>query len=315
MIVIYAILRFAKHKGGSASALEAHHERTKEKYASNPDIDTARSKDNFHIVAPEMKYRRQIDSLIKESSCRTRKDSTRFVDTLITASPEFFENRSKDEVAAFFKRAATFLCSKISKKNIISAVVHMDEKTPHMHLIFVPLTKDNRLSAKDILGNRAQLSKWQDDFHSYMAKEYPKLERGKLSRETGRKHIPMRIFKQSVKLTKEAEKIESLLDSINIMNASKKKEEVIILLHKWFPQMESFETQLRKYQKTIELLEKEKSNLRRELDINKESKMQHMIEVSALKSEYQRLRRVVDKIPPEIRKQLKTIDKTNRKDR
>ena len=48
----YAILRFAKHKAGPAGALEAHHERTKEQYASNPDIDTARSKDNFHIVQP-----------------------------------------------------------------------------------------------------------------------------------------------------------------------------------------------------------------------------------------------------------------------
>lgn len=45
----YAILRFAKHKAGPAGALEAHHERTKEKYASNPDIDTGHSKDNFHV--------------------------------------------------------------------------------------------------------------------------------------------------------------------------------------------------------------------------------------------------------------------------
>ena len=48
----YAILRFAKHKGNPARPLEAHHERQKEKYASNPDIDTAKSKYNFHIVKP-----------------------------------------------------------------------------------------------------------------------------------------------------------------------------------------------------------------------------------------------------------------------
>ena len=48
----HAILRFAKHKAGPAGALEAHHERTKEQYASNPDIDTSSSKDNFHIIQP-----------------------------------------------------------------------------------------------------------------------------------------------------------------------------------------------------------------------------------------------------------------------
>lgn len=76
----HAILRFAKHKAGPAGALEAHHERTKEKYASNPDIDITRSKDNFHIIQPEQKYRREIENRIKAAGCRTRKDSTMFVD-------------------------------------------------------------------------------------------------------------------------------------------------------------------------------------------------------------------------------------------
>ena len=35
----------------------------------------------------------------------------------------------------------------------------MDEKTPHLHLVFVPLTEDNRLCAKEIIGNRANLTK------------------------------------------------------------------------------------------------------------------------------------------------------------
>ena len=52
----HAILRFEKHKGNPARPLEAHHERQKEQYASNPDIDTSRSKYNFHIVKPEGRY-------------------------------------------------------------------------------------------------------------------------------------------------------------------------------------------------------------------------------------------------------------------
>ena len=85
--------RFEKHKGHPAGPLEAHHERKKEQYASNPDIDTSRSKYNFHIVKPDGRYYHFIQSRIEQARCRTRKDSTRFVDTLITASPEFFQGQ------------------------------------------------------------------------------------------------------------------------------------------------------------------------------------------------------------------------------
>ena len=124
----HAILRFAKHKAGPAGALEAHHERTKEKYASNPDIDISKSKDNFHIIQPTQKYRKEIDTRIKAAGCRTRKDSTMFVDTLITASPEFFTDRSKKEIQAYFTEAVAFMEKKVGRGNIFSAVVHMDEK-------------------------------------------------------------------------------------------------------------------------------------------------------------------------------------------
>ena len=53
----YAIMRFAKYKGPEIGNIEAHNERTKEKYASNPDVDTSRSKYNFHLVKPPGKYR------------------------------------------------------------------------------------------------------------------------------------------------------------------------------------------------------------------------------------------------------------------
>ena len=95
----HAILRFEKHKGNPARPLEAHHERQKDQYASNPDIDTSRSKYNFHIVKPESRYYHFIQNRIEQAGCRTRKDSTRFVDTLITASPEFFKKKPPKAVS------------------------------------------------------------------------------------------------------------------------------------------------------------------------------------------------------------------------
>ena len=73
----------------------------KEQYASNPDIDTSRSKYNFHIVKPEGRYYHFIQSRIEQAGCRTRRDSTRFVDTLITASPEFLRRSTPKEIQEF----------------------------------------------------------------------------------------------------------------------------------------------------------------------------------------------------------------------
>lgn len=85
----YAILRFAKYKGPEIGHIEAHNERKKEQYASNPDVDTSRSKYNFHLVKPNVKYRAMAEQQIAEAGCRTRSDSVRVVEALITASPEF----------------------------------------------------------------------------------------------------------------------------------------------------------------------------------------------------------------------------------
>jgi hypothetical protein len=159
-------------------------------YASNPDVDTAKSHLNFHLIAPSGRYRAEAEKQIAAAGCRTRSDSVRVVETLVTASPEFFEGKSKAEVKAFFERALEFMTQKQSRETILSAVVHMDEKTPHMHLSFVPLTADGRLSAKEILGNRKKLTQWQDEFWTFMAKKYPDFERGESASETGRRPYP-----------------------------------------------------------------------------------------------------------------------------
>lgn len=93
----------------------------------------------------------------------------------------------------FFEEALHFLEQHQSKETIISAVVHMDEKTPHMHLCFVPLTEDGRLSAKDIMGNKKKLTWWQDEFWKHIIKKFPDLERGESAILTGRDHPAPRV--------------------------------------------------------------------------------------------------------------------------
>ena len=231
----YAILRFAKYKGPEIGHIESHNERTKEKYASNPDVDTSRSHLNFHLVTPQRKYRAEAEKQIAEASCRTRSDSVRVVETLVTASPEFFKGKKKGEVKAYFQEALDFIREHQDPKTIISAVVHMDEKTPHMHLSFVPLTADGRLSAKEIVGNKKKLTQWQDRFWEHMLKKYPDLERGESASETGRDHIPPRVFKEMTRLTKQKAKLEELLSGVNAFNAKGKAVEISAFFGQVYP--------------------------------------------------------------------------------
>jgi len=305
----YAIMRFAKQKGG-AGALEAHHERTKEKYASNPDIDTERSKLNIHIIKPETSYKRESDNRIEAAGCKTRKDSVRFIDTLITASPDFFKGKKSTEVKTYFETAVGFLSRKIGRDNIFTAVVHMDERTPHMHLCFTPITEDERLSAKDIIGNRVQLTKWQDDFFAHMVKKFPDLERGESASITGRRHIPTRVFKQAVHLTKQAAQIQAILDGINPLNASKKRDEALAKLHKFFPNMEKFETQVRKYRREIDHLEKLNAVLAKKAAAGEKESFSKQLETAQLQANYHNLQRFVDSLPEDVKRQARQNQKS-----
>ena len=230
----YAILRFAKYKGPEIGHIESHNKRTKEKYASNPDVDTARSHRNFHLVTPQRKYRAEAEKQIAEAGCRTRSDSVRVVEALVTASPEFFNGKKKIEVKGYFQEVLDFIREHQDPKTIISAVVHMDEKTPHMHLCFVPLTADKRLSAKEIVGNKKKLTQWQDRFWEHMVKKYPDLERGESASETGRDHIPPRLFKEAVRLNRMKEQILKLMTDTNLLKAIPHKERTAKRLGKMY---------------------------------------------------------------------------------
>ena len=297
----YAILRFAKYKGPEISQIEAHNERTKEKYASNPDIDLSRSKYNFHIIEPTDKYRKMSEALIKRYNCpRVRSDSVRIVETLITASPEFFEGKSEKEIRAFFQHAVDFLKDELGEDRLISAVVHMDEKTPHMHVSFVPITKDGRLSAKDIVGNRKSLTAWQDRYWQHMVSKYPELERGESASKTGREHIPPRVFKQAANLNKQAKAILELLSDTNALNARRNAAELDRLLRKFFPEMGRFLTKTKQYDQAIRSLKAENADLKQNLKEADSGEMQRRMAEARLKSDYIELERTLQKIPPEI---------------
>ena len=303
----FAILRFAKYKGPEISNIEAHNERTKEEYASNPDIDKRRSYLNFHLLEPERKYRAGAERQIKDAACRTRSDSVRLVEVLATAMPDFFKGKKKAEIKAYFQEALDFIREYQEPKTIISAVVHMDEKTPHMHLSFVPLTEDGRLCAKEIVGNKKKLTQWQDRFWEHMVKKYPDLERGESASETGRDHIPPRVFKEMTRLTKQKAKLEELLSDINLFNIKGKTAEIGVLLDKYIPSVEQMHTTMKKYRVAFtetasenESLKIENAQLEKSLEkAAKESNLKQLAD-ARLRRDYEDAVAVLDRIPKEV---------------
>ncbi len=183
----------------------------------------------------------------------------------------------------------------------------MDEKTPHMHLCFVPLTEDGRLSAKDIVGNRKKLTQWQDDFWKHMVKKYPDFERGESASETGRDHIPPRVFKEMTRLTKQKAKLEELLADVNAFNAKGKASEIGVLLDKYIPAVEQMHTTLKKYNVAFttttaenKKLKKVNEQLERSLDeATQESTLKKLADAK-LHRDYEDALALLDRIPKEV---------------
>ena len=303
----YAIMRFAKYKGPEISNIEAHNERTKEKYASNPDIDCSRSKYNFHLIEPAGRYRAEAESQIQAAGCRTRTDSVRVVEAMFTATPEFFKGKKLPEVRRYFEESLRFFEQHQSRKTIISAVVHMDEKTPHMHLSFVPLTTDGRLSAKEIVGNKKKLTWWQDKFWEHMVQKYPDLERGESASQTGRDHIPPRIFKEMTRLNKQRQKLDELLTGIGPLNGKKRAAGISKLLDGYIPAVEKMHTQLKKYNVAFtetatenKRLKKKTIELKQSLEAATKTSVLKELRDAQLRRDYEDALALLERIPKEV---------------
>ena len=302
----YTILRFAKQKGGAARSIDAHHERTKEEYASNPDIDKSRTVQNYHLIAPRWSYGQEIRHRISMAGCRVRRDSVKFVETLITTSPEFAKAH-ESEMLEYFERALGFLKERVGEENIFSAVVHMDEKTPHLHLCFVPLTKDGRLSAKEILGNKKTMIQWQDDFYACMAERWPELERGTPAVETKRKHLTPQWYKKVTAMDAKLEKLEAALNGINVRNAGKKREEAVETFKQLLPEVESFQAEIQRMQQAVSqslsmqrCSAEENEALKDELTAERRKSAEQRAKFTMLEERYKRAEKLLSKVSREM---------------
>ena len=307
----YAILRFSKRQAGGVASADRHNERKKAAYKSNPNIDQSRSHLNYHLVQPNGTYKKMCSEIIRDAGCKVRSNSVVMVETLITASPEFLNRMNAEEQKRFFERALEFIGSRVGEQNIFSAVVHMDETTPHMHLCFCPVTSDGRLSAKEVLGNRKACSEWQDVFFEHMSRYYHELSRGIPSHVTHRKHIPPYVFKQATELDQAYPKIVEALNDINAFNSGKKRNEALLILSQYAGKMKRFSDRMHDTKDYIRELETARKSLEEETDIQGQELTGLQIDIAAREAEIQSLysqmaqmQRLLARIPEDLRKHI-----------
>lgn len=220
--VSYAVVRMQKMKAHDLKGIQSHNQRERES-RTNSDIDKERSHLNYDLVNERsIDYNKRVKEIIepqKTTTRKIRKDAVLVNELLVTSDREFFDKLSPDETRKFFKDSLTFFQERYGKQNIAYAVVHMDEKTPHLHLGVVPM-RDGRLQSKNVF-NRDELFAIQDEFPKHMRSLGFELERGE--KGSDREHIETNKFKKQT-LEKEIKLLEK--------NLQEKKNELMALSEK-----------------------------------------------------------------------------------
>ena len=202
----YAIVRNEKLTRAEINGKGTHNDR-KAKNHTNKDIDPTRTHLNYYIKKNEPTYTKKFDKYLKGNNlqCHLRSNSIIMCQMVFTCDQAFFDKIGEKETKRYFDECYKFICDykNLGEKNIISAVVHLDEGAPHMHLMFVPVvhTKDkegkdiDKICARDFWKGRDSYRKLQDAYFNHVKSKGFDLERGMFIKDTGRKHYSVAEYK------------------------------------------------------------------------------------------------------------------------
>ncbi len=194
----FLVLHMDKFKKEAVRGIQSHNRRERES-RSNPDIDYGRSTGNYelHEEASDnyaQAVQNRIDDLLLVKA--VRKDAVHLCGLIVSSDKAFFDRLTPEESRRFFEESKAFLTEFVGMENVVSAMVHMDEKTPHMHFLHVPVTPDGRLNANSIY-TRSSLKKLQTDLPRYLQSRGFDIQRGVEQKPgSAKKHLDTREFKQ-----------------------------------------------------------------------------------------------------------------------
>ena len=208
----FAVSRMIKMKANDLKGMQYHNQRERES-KTNADIEKSKTNLNYDLVNSEkISFTSKVNEIIEEQktgSRKIRKDAVVVCEWVITSDSAYFEGLSPKEEQRFFEESYKFFSERYGKQNVPYAIVHKDEKTPHMHLGVVPM-RDGKLQAKNIF-NRTELLKIQNEFPKHLQDKGFDLERGKQGSTA--KHIKTQQFKADT-LDKKVQELEKNLNEV-----------------------------------------------------------------------------------------------------
>ena len=188
----FVVARMQKLKANNLVGL-GNHDQRKTSNHSNQDIDVSRSHLNYDLVAGRTNnFKTDIEAYINENKASkraVRKDAVLVNEWILTSDKDFFEQLDEADTRKYFETAKQYFADNYGDENIRYAVVHMDEKTPHMHMGIVPFDDDKKLSAKRIF-NREALQCIQDELPQYLKAHGFDVERGNKNKERKNLSVP-----------------------------------------------------------------------------------------------------------------------------
>ena len=203
----YAIVRNEKLTRAEINGKGSHNDR-KAKNHTNKDIDPTRTHLNYYIKKNELTYTKEFDKYLKDNNVQghLRSNSIIMCQMVFTSDQIFFDKIGEKETKRYFDECYKFICNykNLGEKNIISAVVHLDEGAPHLHLMFVPVvhTKDkdgntiDKICSRDFWKGRDSYRKLQDAYFKHVQSKGFDLERGMFVEDTNRKHYTVEEYKK-----------------------------------------------------------------------------------------------------------------------
>ena len=203
----YAIIRNAKYKRDNLKGIFRHNERRNKNY-SNDNIDKEKSYLNYSLKKPKYSYEKEFDRIREEYNLKGQIKTVSNIacEYIITSDKEFFEKIGENETKRYFETAYQFVCEykNLGEQYILSAKVHMDEQSPHLHLVFLPIvhTQDkkgnniDKLACSEFWKAKDSYRQLQNAFYDYMVSHNFELERGLAKEETGREHLNLKKYKE-----------------------------------------------------------------------------------------------------------------------
>ena len=198
-----------------------HNER-KTKNHSNKNIDSSKTELNYYLKKNELSYIKEFDKIKEKYDLKgqIRSNSNIMCEMVFTSDQKFFDKISYEESKRYFEESYKFICEykNLGEQNIISAGVHMDEDTPHMHLLFIPVihttdkqgNKINKVCCRDFWKGKNSYRDLQNSYFKHISEKGFKLERGELVEVTNREHYSVQEYKKITNFENTKELLKSI---------------------------------------------------------------------------------------------------------